>query len=50
MEFSINPDSFDFMIDRYLQYPRFKATVDRLREEQKMTLDKLTQTYWPSSS
>jgi len=49
MEFRINPDVFDSMIDRYLQYPIFKATVDRLRAEQKMTLDRLSQIYWPNS-
>jgi len=45
--YGLNAKTLDLAIQTYLQNPIFKATVDRLREEQKMTFTRLSQIYWP---
>jgi len=47
-EVHLDANIFGLAMERYLQYPSFKATVDRLREEQRMTFARLSQLYWPT--
>jgi len=47
-QYHLNGTLLDLAIQKYLEIPKFKATVDRLREEQQMLFTRLRNHYWPS--